>query len=73
MKKISDYTNIFYAGRNFTVSEFFKLFPDCNVKKVIDLTKETVGEGVDKYTHKLKGCAQTSMGEFEVFNYSDLS
>lgn len=71
--KISNnYSHIFYAGQTFTVNEFFRNYPDCNVKSVTNLISETVLEGEDKYQHHLKGAAQTSMGTLEVFNYSDL-
>lgn len=71
--KIWAYSYIFYAGREFKVSEFFNLYPDCNIKSVTHLTSENIGEGNDRYNHKLKGAVHTSMGTIEVFNYSDIS
>jgi hypothetical protein len=71
--QINHYDYIFYAGQAFKKSYFFKQFSDCNVKSVTHLTSENVGEGNDRYNHKLKGAAQTSMGMIEVFNYSDLN
>lgn len=72
--KISNnYSHVFYSNQTFTVGQFFKNYPDCNVKSVTNLTSENVGEGEDKYQHHLKGAAQTSMGTLEVFNYPDLN
>lgn len=72
--KISNkFSHIFYSNQTFTVSQFFKNYPDCNVKSVIGLISEIVGEGEDRYKNYLKGAAQTSMGTLEVFNYSDLN
>jgi len=72
-KILENYSHLFYAGRTFKVSEFFNQYPDCTVRQVTHLTSENVGEGEDRYNHKLKGAANTSMGTIELFNYSDLN
>ena len=73
VSQINQYDNLFYAGKTFKVSEFIKQYPDCEIKSVTHLTSENVGEGNDRYNHKLKGAAHTSMGTIELFNYSDLN
>ena len=70
---IRTYSYIFYSNQTFTASQFFKNYPDCNVKSVLHLTGETIQDGERSYRHHLKGAAQTSMGTLEIFNYSDLN
>jgi hypothetical protein len=67
----SHYNYVVWGGRTFSVGAFFKQFPDCRVKEIKHLKGEVVRERNGSYDHPLRGCAFTSMGELELFNYSD--
>lgn len=65
------YDNVFYSGHTFTAEEFSKQFDQLTVHGVTHLTSEVIKYGEESYKHPLKGALHTSMGDIEVFNYSD--